>query len=366
MISRVNDANRLQWVITSFLIGNGLGQLLFGPLADRYGRRPVVLGSVTLFGALSLAATAATSLPMLLGTRVVQGFIAAGCGIVPRSIVRDRFLGFHHGARDVEHLHHLPARSHGGPRGGPGAAAGRELARIFAFLALCSLGVMAWMLLRLPETLPPERRRPLNSAHLFNAARFVLTEPSSILYTLAVTAMFGSIIAFVSTVPQIFTESFHRPDLMSLVFALCAGGMGVASFCNTRIVERVGMHRVSHLALVGFVSVTGAARAAGILHPRRARDFRGPAVPHHVRLRAVGVQLRHHRHAADGRDRGQRRLGAGRDLHRRCGADRGPDRPAVVRLRGLPAAGCAGLRPVRVRLRAAGRAPRMFRARSTH
>ena len=252
----VDDANGLQWVITSFLIGNGLGQLLFGPLADRYGRRPVVLGSVTLFGALSLAATAATSLPMLLGTRVVQGFIAAGCGIVPRSIVRDRFSGSTM-ARVMSSIFIIFLLV---PMVAP--AVGQALLLvvnwrgIFAFLALCSLGVMAWMLLRLPETLPPERRRPLNSAHLFNAARFVLTEPSSILYTLAVTAMFGSIIAFVSTVPQIFTESFHRPDLMSLVFALCAGGMGVASFCNTRIVERVGMHRVSHLALVGFVSVT--------------------------------------------------------------------------------------------------------------
>ena len=84
----------------------------------------------------------------------------------------------------------------------------------------------------------------------------MISEPTSVLYTLAMTAMFGSLLAYVSTVPQIFQVAFHRPQLMAGAFAFCAGTMGVASYVNSRIVERVGMHRISHYALAGFIGIT--------------------------------------------------------------------------------------------------------------
>ena len=129
---------------------------------------------------------------------------------------------------------------------------------IFAFLALVTAAVITWIVLRLPETLPVERRRPLTAAHLSQAAWFVISEPTSILYTLAMTAMFGSLLAYVSTIPQILAGAFHAPQLMSVTFAFCASAMGVASFCNARIVEHVGMHRISHTALIAFIVLTAA------------------------------------------------------------------------------------------------------------
>jgi DHA1 family bicyclomycin/chloramphenicol resistance-like MFS transporter len=68
--------------------------------------------------------------------------------------------------------------------------------------------------------------------------------------------MFGSLLAYVSTVPQVFVGAFHAPQLMAVTFAICAGAMGAASFLNSRIVERIGMHRISHAALVTFIVVT--------------------------------------------------------------------------------------------------------------
>jgi DHA1 family bicyclomycin/chloramphenicol resistance-like MFS transporter len=70
------------------------------------------------------------------------------------------------------------------------------------------------------------------------------------------TAMFGSLLAYVSTVPQVFVGAFHAPQLMAVTFAICAGAMGAATFVNSRIVERVGMHRIAHAALVAFIIVT--------------------------------------------------------------------------------------------------------------
>jgi MFS transporter, DHA1 family, multidrug resistance protein len=253
----VTNANQLQWVVMVFMLGTGAGQLMFGPLSDRFGRRPVLLSSVVMYTLASIGATFAHSLPALLITRAVQGFVVAAASVVARSIVRDRFSGSTM-ARVMSTIFIVFLLV---PMLAP--AVGQLLLTvvnwrgIFGFLALCGLSVSGWLLWRLPETLAPDHRRPLSSAHMAQAAWFVITEPSSILYTLAMTVMFGSLLAYVSTVPQIFDGAFHQPHLMAITFAVVAGAMGVASYFNTRIVERIGMHRVSHLALLAFVAVTG-------------------------------------------------------------------------------------------------------------
>ena len=255
--SVAND-NQLQWVVTAFMMGTGAGQLVFGPLSDRFGRKRVLLLGLSMYAVLSLLAMFAASLPMLLATRVVQGAVVSAASVVSRSIVRDQFSGSTM-ARVMSTIYIVflivPMVA---PAVGQAMLLVVSWRGIFGFLGICGLSVSLWLFFRLPETLPPERRRPLNSAHLAQAAWFVISEPSSILYTLAVTAMFGSLLAYVSTVPQIFAGAFHQPQLMAITFACVAGAMGVASYFNTRIVERVGMHRVSHLALTAFLFVTAA------------------------------------------------------------------------------------------------------------
>jgi DHA1 family bicyclomycin/chloramphenicol resistance-like MFS transporter len=67
--------------------------------------------------------------------------------------------------------------------------------------------------------------------------------------------MFGTIMAYVGMVSQIFGDVFHRPPLMPAMFALCAITMGVAAFTNSRIVERLGMRLISHVALICFIGL---------------------------------------------------------------------------------------------------------------
>lgn len=252
----VRDDNQLQWVVTAFVMGTGAGQLIFGPLSDRFGRRPILLLGLSLYTVLSLLAMLATSLPVLLITRVVQGAVVSTASVVTRSIVRDQYAGSTM-ARVMSTIFIVfmvvPMLA---PALGQAMLLLVNWRGIFGFFGACGLLVSTWLFLRLPETLPPEKRRPLNSAHLGQAAWFVLSEPSSILYTLAVTAMFGSLLAYVSTVPQIFAGAFHQPHLMAITFAGVASAMSAASYFNSRIVERIGMHRVSHLALTGFLLVT--------------------------------------------------------------------------------------------------------------
>ena len=127
---------------------------------------------------------------------------------------------------------------------------------IFVVFAAFAALVAAWGFLRLPETLHPEYRMTLTRKHVLNAAKLVLGTRASIFYTLAMMVMFGTIMAYVGMVAQIFSEVFHRPKLMPSMFALCAIFMGMAAYLNSRIVERLGMRLISHTALLMFLAVT--------------------------------------------------------------------------------------------------------------
>jgi DHA1 family bicyclomycin/chloramphenicol resistance-like MFS transporter len=252
----VADQNRLQWIVTAFVMGAGAGQLIYGPLSDRFGRRPVLLVGLVLYVALSLIASLAPRLELLLAARVLQGLAVAASSVVSRSIVRDRYAGPTMArVMSIVFLVFLivPILA---PSVGQLLLLVVSWRGIFGFLAVAGSSVAVWIALRLPETLRPEARRSLAAAHLAAAARFVLTEPTSVLYALGMTAMFGSLLAYVSTVPQIFVGAFHAPQLMAVTFAVCAGAMGAASYLNSRIVERVGMHRMSHIALLAFIGIT--------------------------------------------------------------------------------------------------------------
>jgi DHA1 family bicyclomycin/chloramphenicol resistance-like MFS transporter len=252
------DANHLQWIVTFFVAGGGCGQIFYGPLADRLGRRPVLLLGIALYIALAVLASFASSLPMLLGLRFLQGLVGAVASVVPRSIIRDR----HAGAKMAKVMSitfivflMVPVMA---PTLGQALLLIVPWQGIFGFLACYGCVVGLWIFLRLPETQNPSHRRPLSLVNLASAAKRVVTEPSSICYAFGVMCMQGSLMAYISTLPQIFIDSFHRPALMPTVFGLCAGSMAVASFFNVRIVEKVGMRRVSHSTLSAFVLVTAA------------------------------------------------------------------------------------------------------------
>jgi len=127
---------------------------------------------------------------------------------------------------------------------------------IFIVFGVFAAIVGLWALLRLPETLHPEFRLTLTRKHIVAAVGMVLGNRTSLYYSLAATVMFGSLLAYVGMVQQIFAEVFHRASLMPTMFALCAVFMGLASLLNSRIVERIGMRRISHAALLVYLAVT--------------------------------------------------------------------------------------------------------------
>jgi DHA1 family bicyclomycin/chloramphenicol resistance-like MFS transporter len=252
----ISDDRGLQWVVTAFVLGAGAGQLLYGPLSDWLGRRPVLLAGIALYIALSLLAALADSLETLITLRVLQGLASAASGVIPRAVIRDRYDGAMMArVMSVVFMVFLmvPVVA---PALGQALLLVVDWRGIFAVFGIAGAAVAAWAALRLPETLHAEFRRVPRTRELLQATRFVLTDRTSICYTVALTLLFGGLLAYVSMMPQLFAACFRRPDLMAATFALCAGSTGVTSYLNSRIVERAGMRRVSHLALVGYLVIT--------------------------------------------------------------------------------------------------------------
>jgi DHA1 family bicyclomycin/chloramphenicol resistance-like MFS transporter len=230
--------------------------LFWGMLSDRFGRKPILIGGLTLYVIAALLCSLSGSFEALLAWRFVHGLAAASV-TVTRSVVRDLYSG-----RQMARVMSLtfvvfltvPILA---PSLGQLILFVAPWRYIFVVFALFAAMVAAWGFLRLPETLHPEYRMTLTLKHVLNAAKLVLGTRASIFYTLAMMVMFGTIMAYVGMVAQIFSEVFHRPKLMPSMFALCAIFMGMAAYLNSRIVERLGMRLISHTALLAFIAVSG-------------------------------------------------------------------------------------------------------------
>ena len=252
----VNEANHRQWVVTVYMVGFGAGQLVYGPLADRLGRRPVLIATLLGFIAASVFAASSVTFAALLGARLLQGLMSASTRVLAVAIVRDGASG-RQMARTMSIAQMIffivPILA---PTLGQGLLAFGPWRFIFYALGGFAAFVLAWSLVRLPETLPVARRRPLSLANLRQSYRLTLTNRYSIGYACAAALTFGGIIAFVSSAQQIFVDEFGAGRRFTLLFAICAFSMGVASFANSRLVERLGTRLISQAAVMALIALS--------------------------------------------------------------------------------------------------------------
>ena len=252
----VTDANRAQWVITAYLAGVGIGQLFWGMVSDRFGRRRALLTGLTLYVLAAAALGMAGDFEALLAWRFAHG-IAAASMVLARSIIRDLY-----GGRQMARVMSLtfivfimvPVVA---PSIGQLVLLAAPWRALFHLFCAFAAAVLLWVYFRLPETLHPEYRMTLTASHVARAVGKVVADRASLWYTLSVALMFGSVIGYVGMMPQIFAAVFHRPSLMPSVFAVCAASMGVTSYLNSRVVERFGMRIISQTGLLIFIAVTG-------------------------------------------------------------------------------------------------------------
>jgi DHA1 family bicyclomycin/chloramphenicol resistance-like MFS transporter len=261
----LTDANRPQMVLSTFIIGFGVGQFVMGPLSDRFGRRPVLLGGMVVYGIASLLAIAAPSFETLLLARALQGLGTSATRVIATSIVRDCYAGRRMASVMSLAMMVFIAVPVLAPSFGQAVLLLTQWRGIFIVLMLYGVVALIWSALRMPETLPVERRRSLAVREVYDAFRQTVTNRQTLGYALVAGGVLGSLFAFVFTSQQVFTEIYKLGHWFPVAFAACAIGTAIAGFINSRFVDRLGMRLISHSALLGYVALSGTMLAAAKL-----------------------------------------------------------------------------------------------------
>ena len=261
----VASENSRQWIITAYLLGFGAAQIIYGPLADRFGRKPVLMIGLALYVLFGALAAFAPTFETLIAARVGAGVSAAALRVLAVSIVRDRYSG-----RQMARVMSLSFLVFlGVPILAPSIGAAVLMVApwpwIFGVLALTGSAVMIWAALRLPETLHPEDRLPIQPARIADAFRQALTNRQSMGYTLAMTAITGALFGFINSAQQIFEHVFDAADVFPLAFAGIAAGIAGGTVLNATFVERLGSRLIAHSALIAFTATAAVHTAVSAL-----------------------------------------------------------------------------------------------------
>jgi DHA1 family bicyclomycin/chloramphenicol resistance-like MFS transporter len=256
--------NDRQLVVIAYFIGFASTQLIWGPLADRFGRKPILATGVTLYGIFALLCAFAGSFPLLIAGRVAMGASAAVTRVLVVAMVRDLFE-----AEAMARVMSLvfmvfmlvPVLA---PNIGQLILLFAPWRAIFVMLAAYAVVMLTWSWIRLPETLHPDFRRSLNWKPILAAAWETMREPQSRGYTLAMMVSFSALVAYISSIQQIVFDAFDEGRFIGFVFASIAAPMALASYLNSRFVGRFGLRRVGHTAALAFMLVTAAHAAVAL------------------------------------------------------------------------------------------------------
>lgn len=250
---RIDNPNRVQTVLSVFLTGFGLGQFAMGPLSDRYGRRPILLGGLIVYGIASVLALIAPSFETLLLARALQGLGTSATRVIATSIVRDCYTGRRMASVMSLAMMIFIAVPVIAPSLGQAIMLAAEWHGVFVALLIYGIAMLVWIAVRLPETLPESERRSLAVREVAGNYLQTVTTRQTIGYALGAGCVQGILFGYVFSSQQIFTEIYNLGRLFPLAFAAVAIGIAVAGFLNSRFVGRFGMRVISHGALVAQV-----------------------------------------------------------------------------------------------------------------
>lgn len=278
----------VQLTLTACLVGLALGQLVAGPLSDTVGRRRPLLVGLLIYTVVSLMCALAPSAYALAGLRFVQGVGASAGIVIARAAVRDLYSGtalarFFSMLLLVTGLAPILAPVIGGQlllltswRG------------VFLVLALFGIVLLTSTALALPETLPPDRRRPGSPRDTIRTYRALLTDRGFLGYALTGGLVFGAMFAYISGSSFVLQEIFGlSPQRFSVVFAVNALGLVCAAQLNGRLVGRFPPRRLLAIGVSG--SAVGGITL--LLTALTGLGFVGIVIPLFVVVASVGLVM---------------------------------------------------------------------------
>ncbi len=252
----LENPNDRQLVIVVYMLGFGVSQLVWGPLTDRFGRRPILWFTLLGYSIGGLGCVFAPDFGFLLAARTLQGVMAGASRVIAMAAARDIYSG----RRMAQVMSLVMMTFMAAPILAPSIGqfilffAGWHA--IFWVLVVFGLIMLVWCGLRLPETLPPDRRTPLNVSSILKSYGTVFRTRDTLGYMIASGLIFGGLFSFISSSEQVFREVYDTGTAFPLWFAGVAVAMSAANLLNSRFVISLGMRRISHGALLGFIVVS--------------------------------------------------------------------------------------------------------------
>jgi len=251
--------NQVQLTLSLFMVGYAVGQLLYGPLSDRFGRRRMLLVGLAVYTAAGFACALSPRLDILVTARMLQGFGACVGPILGRAVVRDHMTG----PRAAQTLSYITVTMSLAPMVAP--LLGGFLLSHFGwqaiFLALGSVGLALGIAtyLGFGESLKTPDPEALRLARLAQNARSFFTNRRTVGCALVSTFVFAGLFAFLSGAPFVLIEVYGvRPDVFGFYFALSAIGLSIGAVINSRLVHHF---RGETMMAGAFVLLVGSAAA---------------------------------------------------------------------------------------------------------
>lgn len=252
----VQDANDRQLVVSVLFLGLAVGQVFFGPLSDKTGRKPAVYAGYTLFILGAILSIFAFSFPMMLIGRLLQGIGISAPRAVILALVRDRYEG-RAMARVMSFVMTVfifaPMIA---PTLGQAILMFSGWRSIFGSFVLMALITLVWFALRMPETLAPELRAVFSLRRIMVASLEIVKNRTALGYTVSAGLMGGAFLGYLNSTQQIFQELYGLGDRFPLFFAVISFSLGLASFLNARLVMRFGMRFLVRWPLIVIVGLS--------------------------------------------------------------------------------------------------------------
>jgi DHA1 family bicyclomycin/chloramphenicol resistance-like MFS transporter len=257
-IARQLDAStaEVQFTISAYLIGFAGGQILYGPVSDRHGRKPVLLGAIVIYCAASVACALSTSIEMLIVARAFQALGGSGGIVLTRAIVRDIYSGAHAG-RELSLIGSVMALAPVvAPILGGIVQTGFGWRTTFVVLVLAGLAGLAVVWALLPETLNARAAEPVSLPSMLRSYRVVARSPAYHAYLAITSASYAGLFAWISGSAFVLQDLYGLAAFdFGVAFALASVGYMTGSAIAARLVVRVGLD--------GVLGLGGCACAAG-------------------------------------------------------------------------------------------------------
>jgi MFS transporter, DHA1 family, multidrug resistance protein len=249
------DATEVTGLITFYLMGNSIGLLPAGLLSDRFGRRAVMWGGLALYIVGAVGSVLAPSLTWMFVARFVWGLGGAGPRVAALATIRDGFAG----EQMAKQMSFVMAVFLLVPAVGPSLSAGILAVgpwQAVVWTCVVAAVTVAFLVTRLPETLPPSARRPLSADAVRGGLRIVFVTPGTVGYLVSLTALFGVFMSYLASSELIIDQTFGLGRWFPAFFGGIALFMLVAMLVNGRFVVRLGLARLLRITFAGyFVSV---------------------------------------------------------------------------------------------------------------